>query len=521
MTMNLVVPLMITFISIIFGFMFFTRWEKYGVKSKKAPKVAGSWPILGHLPLLAGSDQVVHKLYGSMADKYGPIFSLKLGASQAIVVSNSEMAKECLTTNDKVFASRPKSIAFELISYNFANSALGPYNQYWRDMRKITSLILASQQRSSHQMRVYNEVTLLSMREMHTSWKSRNNEGSSDRVKIDMTQWFDNLIVNMTLRMMFGKRFLLGEKGDQFKISIRKFEELFGAVVPADVVSGLRWLDLGGLEKKMKKTVKEMDITMDRLLDEHKHKTVDDKDQVFMTALLSRVKDELKEDTHGFSMDTIVKATCLSILTGATNTRTFTLIWALALLVNNPLVLLKAQQEIDNHVGRDRRIHESDLKNFAYLQAIIKETMRLYPVAPLSLPHESTEDCIVGGYIVPKKTQLFVNISKIQNDPQMWTDPSEFKPERFLTEESKIKVKDQYMNYLPFGCGRRMCPGASVALESMLLILANIIHGFEFNNLSNEQVDMTEAQEWLSQKATPLELLVAPRLSPDLYGELA
>ncbi|XP_071731764.1 demethylepipodophyllotoxin synthase-like [Rutidosis leptorrhynchoides] len=92
-------------------------------------------------------------------DKYGPIFSLKLGASQAIVVNNSEMARECLTTND-----------------NFANSTLGPYNQYWRDMRKITSLILASQQRSSHQMRVSNEVTLLSMRDIYASWNSRNNQ---------------------------------------------------------------------------------------------------------------------------------------------------------------------------------------------------------------------------------------------------------------------------------------------------------------------------------------------------------
>lgn len=519
---------MITLIAIVFCIIFFSHlaWKRNGVNNKLGktapPEAAGSWPIIGHLPLLAGSDQVIHKLFGAMADKFGPIFSMKLGASRVIVVSNSEMAKECLTTNDKVFASRPKSMGVELMGYNYANSALGPYGQYWREMRKITSLVLVSQR--SSQMHV-SEVTS-SMIDIYTSWSR--NKGSSEMVKVDMTQWFGNLIVNMALRMIFGNRFSLGEQeGDQFRKAIRQFEELLGAVVPSDFFPGLRWLDLGGYEKKMKKTAKEMDVIMDRWLDEHKqkikqsNKQIDDEDQVFMSALLSRVKDELKEDLHGFSMETIVKATCLSIFTGATDTRSLTLTWALALLVNNPRVLRKAQQEVDNHVGRDRRVQESDMKNLVYLQAIIKETLRLYPVAPLSLPHESTDDCIVGGYIVPKGTQLFVNIWKIHHDPQIWTDPLEFQPERFLTDENRIDVKGQYFNFLPFGSGRRMCPGISLALESMLFILANIIHGFEFQNPSNGQIDMTGAQGWLNRKATPLELLVAPRLLPDLYGKSA
>ena len=195
-----------------------------------------------------------------------------------------------------------------------------------------------------------------------------------------------------------------------------------------------------------------------------------------------------------------------------------TLTWALALLVNNPLVLKKAQQELKNHVGVDRRVEESDLKNLLYIKAIIKETLRLYPAGPLSVPHESTEDCIVGGYSIPKGTRLLVNVWKIQHDPDIWTDPFEFQPERFLTSKKEIDVKGQHFELIPFGSGRRMCLGISFALEALSLILASIIHGFEFQNPSNNKIDMTESPGLTNLKATPLELLVAPRLSSHLLA---
>ncbi|KAJ0504773.1 putative cytochrome P450 [Helianthus annuus] len=153
-----------------------------------------------------------------------------------------------------------------------------------------------------------------------------------------------------------------------------------------------------------------------------------------------------------------------AIFVAATDTTTVTLTWALALLVNDPLVLKKTQQELENYVGRDRKVEESDMNNLVYLQAIIKETMRLYPPAALSVPHESTEDCI------------------IHHDPQIWTDPFEFRPERFLTTKKEINVKGQHFELIPFGSGRRICPGISFAFEAMQLILASIIHGFEFQN---------------------------------------
>ncbi|PWA39309.1 cytochrome P450 [Artemisia annua] len=281
------------------------------------PEAAGSWPIIGHLHLLAGS-QVPHKVLGSLADKFGPIFTIKLGVHRVLVVSNSEVAKECLTTNDKVFASRPKAMVSELMGYNYANFGLAPYGPYWREIRKIVVLELVSQRRLQMLAHVRVSEVNRSMIDMYRTWNT--NKGSSLTVKIDMKKWFGDLIVNIVVRMIFGDHFSPSEQNeDHFKKSIRTANELMGAFVPSDVIPGLRWLDLGGYEKMMKKTAKDIDGVVDGWLEEHKKmdstEHLDEcKDQVFMATLLSRVKEEFKEDHYGFSTDAIVKATCLLIL---------------------------------------------------------------------------------------------------------------------------------------------------------------------------------------------------------------
>jgi cytochrome P450 len=284
-------------------------------RSNMAPEASGSWPIFGHLYLLAGSE-VPHKVLGSMADKYGPIFTIKLGSQRVLVVSNSDMAKECLTTNDKVFASRPKSMATELMCYNYANFAFAAYGPYWREIRKIVVLELTSQHRLQMQAHVRVSGVKKSITDMHTAWE--NNKGSGGMVKIDMKKWFEDLIVNMVARMIYGDCFSASAQNeDQFKKASRRFVELLGAFVPSDFIPGLRWLDFGGYEKKMKKTAKELDSVVDGWLEEHKkiinstHQLNESKDQVFMTTLLSRVKEEFIEGCYGFSTDAIVKATCV------------------------------------------------------------------------------------------------------------------------------------------------------------------------------------------------------------------
>ncbi|XP_065620630.1 xanthotoxin 5-hydroxylase CYP82C4-like [Quercus suber] len=208
----------------------------------------------------------------------------------------------------------------------------------------------------------------------------------------------------------------------------------------------------------------------------------------------------------------------MTLILGASDTSTISLTWALALLLRNPETLTKVQEELDIHIGRERQVKESDMKNLVYLQAILKETMRLYPATPLLVPHESMEDCTLFGYHVPAGTRLIVDLSKLHRDPNVWVDPSEFRPERFLTTHKHVDVRGQNFEFIPFGSGRRMCPGISFALQVMQLTLATLLHAFEISSPSDELVDMTEKGGLTNQKATPLEVYLTPRLHAQAYA---
>lgn len=204
-------------------------------------------------------------------------------------------------------------------------------------------------------------------------------------------------------------------------------------------------------------------------------------------------------------------ASLQALILGGTDTTTVTLTWALALLLNNQEALKKAQQELDEHVGRERQVKESDMKNLIYLQAILKETLRLYPAAPLSVPHESSEDCTVSGYHIPAGTRLMVNLTKLHRDPHVWSDPCEFKPERFLGTHQNFDVRGQNFEFIPFGTGRRICPGISFSMQVMHLTLAALLHSFKITTPFD--VDMRETTGLTNLKASPLDVLLTPRLT--------
>ncbi|KAJ6722503.1 CYTOCHROME P450 FAMILY PROTEIN [Salix koriyanagi] len=172
----------------------------------------------------------------------------------------------------------------------------------------------------------------------------------------------------------------------------------------------------------------------------------------------------------------------MALILGGSDTTAGTLTWAISLLLNNRHMLKKAQEELDLQVGKDRQVVDSDVKNLVYLQAIIKETLRLYPAGPLLGPREAMEDCQVAGYHVPAGTRLIVNVWKIQRDPRVWTNPSAFLPERFLTSHADVDVRGQQFELIPFGSGRRSCPGVSFALQVLHLTLARLLHSFRFGH---------------------------------------
>lgn len=206
-----------------------------------------------------------------------------------------------------------------------------------------------------------------------------------------------------------------------------------------------------------------------------------------------------------------------SMILGGSDTTSVTMIWAISLLLNNRRVLKKVQEELDNVVGPDRLVNDSDIPSLKYLLAIVKETLRLYPPGPLLAPREALEDCTVGGYHVSAGTRLLMNVWKIQRDPEIWADPTEFVPERFLTDHAHVDFRGQHVELVPFGLGRRSCPGTSFALQVIHLILGRLLHGFELSSPTGGPVDMTESPGLTLPKSAPLEVLLAPRLRAEVY----
>ncbi|CAI8594412.1 unnamed protein product [Vicia faba] len=524
----------IAFISLISLLFFVFRFSKVS-HTKQPPIISGSWPLLGHLPLMRNT-QTPHKTLGYLVDKYGPIFTIKLGATNALVLSNSELAKECFTKNDIVVSSRPKPVAVELMSYNQAFIGWAPYGAYWRQLRKIVTLEILSNRRIELLNHIRVSEVQTSIKELVNTWSDQmslstseiNNKlaNTNDYVSVELKKWFAQLTLNMVLRMVVGKRCFGDvdeankEEAKIFLENIRDFMRLIGTFTVGDGVPFLKRLDLGGHEKEMKKCARKFDEMLNEWLEEHRVKKglgSDDKvvgERDFMDAMLLVLKDKPIE---GFDVDTIIKATTLELILGGSDTTAGTLTWAMCLLLKHPHVLEKAKVELNTHIGKERCVNESDINKLVYLQAIIKETLRLYPPAPFSSPREFTEDCTIGGYHIKKGTRLMPNFWKIHRDPSVWPNPLEFNPERFLTSHKDVDVRGQNFELLPFGSGRRMCAGMSLGLNMVHYILASFLHSFEILNPSPESIDDTEVLEFVTTKATPLEVLVKPFLSFKCY----
>ncbi|EXC07358.1 Cytochrome P450 82A4 [Morus notabilis] len=483
------------------------------------PEAAGRWPIIGHLHLLGGS-QLPHITLANLADKYGPIFTIHIGVHPTLVISSWESAKECFTTHDLAVSTRPKLISSEILGWNYASFGFAPYGPYWREIRKITTSELLSNKRLEKLRHVRESEVESFVKNLYKLWTKR--ETGSDRVMVEMGKRIGDVNLNVALRVVARKRYFDDDSRDEkearrCKEAMREFFRLTGLFLVGDAIPFLRWLDLGGYEKAMKKTHDELESIVEEWLEEHRQRRGSGNfggEKDFMDVMLSKLEEST--DLSGYDADIVNKATCMNIISGGTDTTAVTLTWALSLLLNNKSVLQKVQEELDLHVGKERPVKESDISNLVYLQAVVKETLRLYPAGPLSGIREFSEDCTIGGYHVPKGTRLITNLWKIQTDPKTWSDdPLEFKPDRFLTTHKDVDVKGKHFELIPFGAGRRSCPGMTYGLQMTHLVIACLLQAFDV--FTDGPVDMTAIFGLTNAKATPLEVLVKPRLSISLY----
>ncbi|KAL1546910.1 cytochrome P450 81Q32-like [Salvia divinorum] len=461
-----------------------------------------SLPIIGHLYLFK---KPLHQSLAKISHKYGPILLLQFGSRPVLVVSSHSAAEECFTKNDVVFANRPRLLAGKHLGYGYTTLAWSPYGDNWRNLRRIATVEILAPNRVQMFAGVRQDET------RHLVRRLLNGDGESEdgyRV-VEMKSAFFETTVNVMMMMIGGKRYYGDVSGDseerlRFKEIVAEIAGLSGATNIGDFVPILRWIGMDKIEHTLRKLLVKRDNFMQDLIEEHRNiKSEKQRNSTLIDVLLS-----LQENDPQSYNDQIIRGMVQVMLTAGTATSASTMEWAMSLLLNNPDALIKAQAEIDRQIGDTRLVDDSDLPHLPYLQAVIKETLRLCPGSPMLVPHESSASCTVGGYRVPSRTMLLVNMWAIQRDPKMWEDPMKFKPERFIDLEGN---REGSFAMMPFGYGRRGCPGESMALRVVGLVLASLIQCFEWVRLDREMVDMAEASGLAMSKAQPLAARYRPR----------
>ncbi|KAE8125087.1 hypothetical protein FH972_019923 [Carpinus fangiana] len=373
-------------------------------------------------------------------------------------------SRECFTKNDIVLANRPPSLVAKHVGYNQTTVVGVPYGDLWRDLCRISALEIFSTPRLNMFLGIRRD-------EIKRLLHKLGRNASQDFTKVELKSMFSELTFNIIMGMVAGKRYYgygeevkNEEEAKRFKKMMIEIVESAGASNPQEFVPILQWIDHGGLEKRLMRLAKKMDAFLQALVDEKKGK---EEGNTMIHHLLS-----LQKSQPDYYTDQIIKALILSLLLAGTDTSAVTLEWAMSNLLNNPDLLRKARVELDT---------------------------------PLLVPHMASDDCSIGGYDFPRNTMLLVNAWAIHRDPKVWDDATIFKSERFECVEVEAH------KLMPFGLGRRACPGAGLAQRTVGLALGSLIQCFEWERVGKEKVDMAEGNGLTMPKVVALEAMCKAR----------
>ncbi|CAM8963757.1 unnamed protein product [Rhodiola kirilowii] len=477
----------------------------------KFPPSPPAYPIIGHLHLLT---PVTHQAFHKLTSKYGPIIQLYLGSNRCIVVSTPEIAKECLRDNSFVFSNRPASSNATYMTYNRSDFAMASYGPYWKFMKKLCMTeLLGTKTLDRFGPIREDEVTKLVKL---VSQKGLVNE------EVDVGAEMIRVTNNNITRMMMG-RGCSEDANEAIKIRelIKEMVQLSGKFNLSDSFWFLRGLDLQKFKKRLERARGDFDSMFEKILGEHEDARKMRKGAVGLDHaekdLLDILLDISEDESSEMKLSKVnIKAFIMNIFGAGTDSSALTVEWAMAELINNPNCMKQAIDEIDSVVGKERLVKESDIANLQYLQAIVKETLRLHPTGPL-VARKSTQHCTINGYDIPANTNLFVNLWSIGKDPDHWIEPLKFMPERFMAgKDNNLDWRGQQFHYMPFGSGPRGCPGASLAMRIVPTCLASLIQCFNWK-LSGQEVncqftDMEEAGGLTLRKARSLVCIASLRL---------
>ncbi|XP_048443846.1 cytochrome P450 71AP13 [Pyrus x bretschneideri] len=474
--------------------------DKSGKRKLKLPPSPPKLPVIGNLHQLRNKPHI--SLRG-LAEKYGPLIYLQLGEIPTVVVSSARVAKEVLKTHDLALSSRPQIFSAKHLFYNCTDVVFSPYSAYWRHIRKICILELLSVKRVQSYSHVREEEVARLVCRVAESYPGTTN----------LTKILGLYANDVLCRVAFGRGFSEGGDYDRhgFQKMLEEYQELLGGFSIGDFFPSMEFIhSLTGMKSRLKETFRRFDELFDQMVTDHLNPNREkEKHKDLVDVLLDVQKSDSAEIP--LTMDN-VKAIILDMFAAGTDTTFITLDWGMTELLMNPKVLGRAQAEVRGVVGERRVVLESDLPQLDYLKAVIKEIFRLHPPAPVLVPRESMEDVSIDGYDIPAKTRIFVNAWAIGRDPESWENPETFEPERFMG--STIDFKGQHYELLPFGAGRRVCPGITFGTATTELALAQLLHSFDWElppGTTSKDLDPAEVFGITMHRIADLILVARPR----------
>ncbi|XP_057974553.1 cytochrome P450 71A1-like [Malania oleifera] len=462
-------------------------------------------PFIGNLHQLMKYSTAPHLYLYQLSKKYGPLMSLRLGLVPLLVISSAKMAKEALKTHDLTFSGRPSMFGQQKLTYNGSGVIFAQYGGYWREIRKFCVLHLLSTKRVQSFRPVHEEEVLAFVNKISTF--------SSPKREVNLSEMVTSLTNNIICRIAFGKRYDGKGGRNSFHELLNEAEVLASSFYVSDYFPFMGWVDkLTGLCVRLDKNFRELDVIFQEIIDEHldpKRSRTERED--FVDILLRMRSDQLF--TTDLTLEQI-KALILDVFVAGTDTSAGTIVWAMTELMKNPRVMKTAQEEVRSLIKEDF-VDEDDLPKLTYLKAVVKETMRVHPISPLLVPRETIDKCTIDGYEIQPKTIVYLNVWAIGRDPESWEKSEEFLPERFLG--SSIDFKGQDFELIPFGAGRRGCPGVHLGAKTIELTLANLLYSFDWdlpNGMKEEDVDTEGIPGIAVHKKVPLCLLAKKYLVP-------
>ncbi|KAG2580972.1 hypothetical protein PVAP13_6KG009852 [Panicum virgatum] len=435
-------------------------------------------PIIGHLHLVGALPPVSLR---DLAAKHagGGLMLLRLGTVPNLVVSSPRAAQAILRTHDHIFASRTTTAITDTLMYSSSDIALAPYGEHWRQARKLVT---------AHLLTV-KKVRLV---------MAKIREAGAATTAVDIGEMMNTFANDIISRAVSGKLFRVEGRNKLFRELVDNNSVLLGGFdlenyFPS-LANSLGFLTRWFLRNRVHETHKRWDELLEKIIRDHeRRKSMQGHDQEsdFTDVLLS------VQQEYGITRDHM-KAILIDMFGAGTDTSSSVLEVAMAELMRKPWVMTKLQSEVRRHTPEGQEtVEEENLASMAYLRAVVKETLRLHPPVPLLVPHLSMADCVVDGYTIPSGTRVIVNTWAISRDPELWEEPEEFMPERFMDGGSAaaIDFKGNDFEFVPFGAGRRICPGLNFGLATVEIMLANLVYCFDWqlpDGIEAKDIDLTE-----------------------------